>query len=86
MAGIVPWSVNLVADLSRQLWDETPDAVLAVTAGGKVLFWNRAAEAIFGYSSAEAVGHTLAELIVPADRLEEERTVRESAAKSGVTV
>ncbi len=75
-----------MADLSRQLWDETPDAVLAVTAGGEVLFWNHAAEAIFGYSSAEAVGHTLAELIVPADRLEEERSVRESAAKSGVTV
>ena len=78
--GIVSWSVNLVADLSRQLWDETPDAVLAVAAGGEVLFWNRAAEAIFGFSSAEAVGRTLADLIVPTDRLEEERTVRENAA------
>ena len=73
-------------DLARELWDETPDAVLAVTAGGEVLFWNRAAEAIFGYSSAEAVGQTLADLIVPPDRLEEERTVREGAANSGVTV
>ena len=51
-----------------------------------MLFWNRAAEAIFGFSSAEAVGQSLADLIVPPDRLEEERTVREGAANLGVTV
>jgi PAS domain S-box-containing protein len=75
-----------VNDLLRQLWDETPDAVLAVTADGTILHWNRAAEAIFGYSSAEAVGHTLANLIVPSERLEEERSVLRDAVRSGVIV
>ena len=40
----------------RQLWDETPDAMLAVSADGQVVHWNRAAETIFGYSAKEAMG------------------------------
>jgi PAS domain S-box-containing protein len=68
------------------MWDETPDAVLTVTAEGTILFWNLSAEVIFGFSQQEAVGRTLASLIVPADRIDEERQVRENAATSGVAV
>ena len=41
------------------------DAVIVVNAAGKVLEFNAAAQAIFGYSEAEAKGHSIGELIVP---------------------
>jgi PAS domain S-box-containing protein len=45
--------------------DEALDCVITMDAGGHVTHFNAAAEATFGYSRSEAVGHSLAELIVP---------------------
>ena len=59
------------ADKERLL-DESPDAVIAITETGKVLFWNQGAEAIFGFTRAEAEGKSLRDIIVPLDRREEE--------------
>jgi len=73
-------------DLARALWDETPDAVIAIAPAGKVLYWNRAAETIFGYASAEALGQLMSDLIVPADRTGEERKIQEDACARGVAV
>src|SRR3954469_15021076 len=41
------------------------DCVITIDHGGNVLEFNRAAERTFGYSSDEAVGREMAELIVP---------------------
>jgi PAS domain S-box-containing protein len=41
------------------------DAVVTMDAEGRVTSWNPAAEATFGYSAGEALGHEMAELIVP---------------------
>jgi PAS domain S-box-containing protein len=60
------------SQLIHELWDETPDAIVAVGPEGRILQWNRAAEYIFGFSRAEAVGTSVEDLIVPADHLEEE--------------
>jgi PAS domain S-box-containing protein len=76
----------LEAEISRRLWDETPDAVLAVSADGHVLLWNRAAEEIFGYSAAEALGQRIDELIVPPNFREEDLRYREQALEHGLTV
>jgi PAS domain S-box-containing protein len=40
------------------------DAIVAAGTDGTILLWNRAAERIFGYTEAEALGHSL-DLIVP---------------------
>jgi PAS domain S-box-containing protein len=40
-------------------------ALIALAPDGKVFYWNPGAEASFGYTSEEAVGHSLYELIVP---------------------
>ncbi len=48
-----------------------PDAIIATDAGDRVIHWNPAATAIFGYTEAEALGHSLQELTVPPDRLQE---------------
>jgi PAS domain S-box-containing protein len=41
------------------------DAVITIDDRGMVVEWNRAAEQVFGYSRAEAVGREMAELIIP---------------------
>src|SRR5581483_10547628 len=73
-------------DLVQELSDETPDALVAVTPDGVVLHWNRAAEVIFGYSREQAEGRPLADLIIPADRVAEERWVEAEATTRGVAV
>jgi PAS domain S-box-containing protein len=49
----------------RAMLDAALDAVVTMDEGGHVIGWNHAAEAIFGYPAAEAVGRDMAELIVP---------------------
>jgi PAS domain S-box-containing protein len=73
-------------DFIQELADETPDAMLAVAPDGKVLYWNRAAEILFGYSRQEAQDRVLTDLIVPADRIEEERQIYAEASAQGVAV
>ena len=72
--------------LVQELWDENPDAILAVAPDDTVLYWNRAAEEIFGYASAEACGRTLAELVIPSNRLEEEKAMHLEALTRRLTV
>jgi len=73
-------------DPQRPLWDEIPDAIMMVRPDGILVSWNRAAEAIFGYSAAEALGTCLQELIVPTDRQAEESRIRHDAMAKGVAV
>ncbi|MBT0160567.1 PAS domain-containing sensor histidine kinase [Candidatus Bathyarchaeota archaeon A05DMB-2] len=41
------------------------DAIVAVNSTGEVVYWNPAAEQIFGYSQEEAVGKNVLNLLVP---------------------
>jgi PAS domain S-box-containing protein len=51
--------------LSRAYLTAALDCVVMADKDGRVLEFNPAAEATFGYTREEALGHTLAELIVP---------------------
>ena len=72
------------SDFYKLLVEETPDALIATSPDGQVLHWNRGAETTFGYTSAEAVGHTLDELILPRDRMDEEKAIHREALAKGV--
>jgi len=48
----------------RTLVREAPDAIIYVDAQGTITFWNKAAERIFGFSEAEAIGKSL-DIIIP---------------------
>jgi PAS domain-containing protein len=61
------------ARLSQVLVDASPDALIAMSPAGDILFWNNGAERIFGYTPEEAVGRTIFDLIVPAERVDETR-------------
>ena len=51
--------------MARGIIDTALDAFVQMDETGAVVEWNRQAEAVFGWSRAEAVGRRLAELIVP---------------------
>jgi PAS domain S-box-containing protein len=73
-------------DFESLVLEKSPDALVASTPDGKVLYWNAGAESVFGYTSAEAVNRRLGDLIVPPDRIEEERRIiRETLAGDLVT-
>jgi two-component system, sensor histidine kinase and response regulator len=50
---------------TRLIVDSANDAYVAMDAAGKVIDWNREAENTFGWRREEAIGKTLADLIIP---------------------
>ncbi|MCU4183789.1 PAS domain S-box protein [Acidiferrimicrobium sp. IK] len=63
-------------DLQRlaAIVESSTDAILTKTVEGTITSWNNAAEALYGYSTEEAVGRHIS-LIVPPDRLPELRDI-----------
>ena len=65
-------------------------SVIATDLEGKVLYWNRAAEEIYGWSSEEALGRSLRDLTVSEESLEKaeevESVLRAGRAWSGETL
>ena len=59
-AGVAPVCDDVLAEVVRRL----ADAVLIADVQGRIVFWNAAAERLFGWSEAEAVGQRL-DLIIP---------------------
>jgi PAS domain S-box-containing protein len=50
--------------LSRRVVESTGDAILYAGRDGRIQYWNGGAEAIFGWTAAEAVGQSM-DLIIP---------------------
>lgn len=70
-------------DFEKLVLSDSPDAVIVTTPEARVVHWSRGAASVFGYSDAEALGRSLYELIVPADRLTEEREVFARTVETG---
>jgi PAS domain S-box-containing protein len=64
-------------------FDALPDAVIATSPSGEILFLNRTAEAILGLSRAEALGRDLLGLVVAPDRAEEMRAKLRQCIEAG---
>jgi PAS domain S-box-containing protein len=54
--------------------ESSDDAIIGKTMDGTITTWNRGAEKVFGYSSAEAVGKTI-QMLVPPERANEEADI-----------
>lgn len=54
--------------------ESSQDAMVSKTLDGVIRTWNRGAEGLFGYTAEEAVGRPIT-LIIPPERLDEEREI-----------
>jgi PAS domain S-box-containing protein len=57
----------MTTDFDKLVLDEMPDGIVITTLEGRVVYWNKGAETVFGYAEAEALQHPLDELIKPHD-------------------
>ncbi len=74
--------VHLVASKGEEqlrfqakLLDAVGQSVIATDLEGKVLYWNRAAEGLYGWSSEEALGHRLRDLTLSEELLDQAEVV-----------
>jgi diguanylate cyclase (GGDEF)-like protein/PAS domain S-box-containing protein len=61
------------ASLEAALLDQIDASVVVTDMTGVVISWNRGAEALYGWSEQEAVGHAATELMVPEDTQQAEQ-------------
>lgn len=62
------------------LVDSSADAILGMALNGDILSWNVAAERLYGYSAAEAIGNPIS-LLLPQDRVAEAMLLLERAVR-----
>ncbi len=60
------------------------DAIISTDLSGMVTSWNRAAERIFGYTEAEAVGQSIGMIVPPECHGEEEEALRRIRRGEGI--
>jgi PAS domain S-box-containing protein len=67
---LVEGSLAKSEKLMKTITDSAQDAILMMDPSGCILFWNRAAERIFGYTNEEAIGQNLHQFLTPKRYLE----------------
>jgi PAS domain S-box-containing protein len=60
-------------DVASLVSRESPDALVLLTAQGKVVHWGRGAQAIFGFGDDEALGRLAVDLFIPQDHIADQR-------------
>ena len=67
----------------RELLDAVGEAVVVTGSDGTILFWNRFAESLFGWSAEEAYGRSAVDLTFPADSSEEANGIAQAIFATG---
>jgi PAS domain S-box-containing protein len=67
----------------RAMSDAVVDALIMMDSRGRVMFWNPAAEKLFGYASSEAMGKDFHELAVPPENRDKASDGIRHFAKTG---
>jgi two-component system cell cycle sensor histidine kinase/response regulator CckA len=64
--------------------EHSQDAIIGTDLNCQIASWNKGAEQIFGYTSAEAIGEDIS-LIAPPDKVEEAKRIREQS-RTGIPI
>lgn len=64
-------ALSLSNEILRKLATTANDAIIQMDHRGRVIFWNRAASRIFGYSASEAMDSKVHDLLAPKEALEQ---------------
>jgi PAS domain S-box-containing protein len=89
--GVAIQNARLFSEVERQrqyfemLVEVSPAAIVVMDKDERVTGWNPAAAALFGYTSDEAIGRTIDELVVPEEFQDESRDVAREALGEGRT-
>ena len=59
---------------SAAIVESSDDAIVSKNLDGIITSWNTGAERVFGYTAEEAIGQPIT-IVIPADRLDEERSI-----------
>lgn len=94
LAGIIVWTAFVIdrTDSEKQEAQESArrlasivtssnEAIIGKTLDGIVTSWNPAAEAIYGYSAEEMIGHSLT-MAIPPDRLDEFQSISQKSREA----
>ncbi|MEA2249749.1 MAG: hypothetical protein QOH46_4278, partial [Solirubrobacteraceae bacterium] len=54
-------------DWASRVVEAALDAIVTIDATGRIVQYNASAEQMFGYAREDAIGHSLANLIIPPD-------------------
>ncbi|MDQ0568365.1 PAS domain S-box-containing protein [Variovorax paradoxus] len=68
----------------KQLVEGAGDAIMVCDAKGAITFWNRAAERIFGFTEAEALGQSL-DMIIPQRQRQRHWDGYQKTMETGIT-
>lgn len=61
-----------------RLLDAVEQAVIVTDLAGKIIYWNRYAEVLYGWNASEVINHSLVEVIIPPLLHEQYRQILES--------
>ncbi|HVE46643.1 MAG TPA: EAL domain-containing protein [Acidimicrobiales bacterium] len=67
--------------LQAALLDAVGQAVMATDPAGVVIYWNRAAERHYGWSSTQAVGQRVGDLIASEESIDQTEAIREAVGR-----
>jgi len=73
------WAEEMRGHLSAVV-ESSDDAIISKTLEGTITSWNRGAERVFGYSSAEALGKSM-RMLLPTDHAKEESDILASVGR-----
>jgi two-component system CheB/CheR fusion protein len=81
---IVSERADVIVRYLAAIVDSSGDAIISKDLSGIITSWNRGAERLYGYTSAEAIGQSVL-ILIPTDRHEEERSILD-LIKSGTPI
>ena len=76
--------IRRLGEIAAKVVDATSDAIVAADLSGSIVFWNPAAEQMFGRSAEQALGENI-EIIIPPRLAVGHPEIFASAAKGGTT-